>query len=545
MKVLVVQLCRMGDIVQTLPVLTGLASEGVEVHLVLREEFRGLPLPRAITRVHSLPAALGSGAAPAEVGVRIAELGAFLMRLAEERFDTVINLSHDPESSAITRYVGARDIRGVTLEDDRNFGVRGAWMEYLLSLPANRHLGPFNLSDVYCRVARLEHLPEPRLELPAPARERAKRLLAEGTLSEPPRVGLVPGASDARKCWSAASFAELARSLARRGVGVVLLGTKAERELSETIREDAGPGPVNLAGETSLPELAAVLASLDLVVTNDTGTMHLAALAGTTTLTLTLGPAHVHESAPFGSGHVSIQPELHCHPCDFASFCSDPVCHDVVAPESVVALALAMLSGAPLEEIDVSGCRALRTRFDERGRLRALPVRPVPARVDDVLRLVYRELWERTLGSQAPLDASDLAQELELHWERGSALALAEEVTIVGERARALAVTLETAVSELLSDLRRETTGDNKIALRLGRLSDEVDRAGRLDARIRPLTAHTLLRLQLIGSRSRAAAPTELLRCLTGAANRARTLHAIVSKLREALEASAGSPSSA
>jgi ADP-heptose:LPS heptosyltransferase len=98
---------------------------------------------------------------------------------------------------------------------------------------------------------------------------------------------LVPGGAAHRpdKRWPAERFAALAQALAARGCTPALLGTAAERELTGAIAA-AAPGTRDLAGQTGLEDLVALGRGAALSVGNDTGPMHLLAVAGTPALVL-------------------------------------------------------------------------------------------------------------------------------------------------------------------------------------------------------------------------------------------------------------------
>ncbi len=117
-------------------------------------------------------------------------------------------------------------------------------------------------------------------DVPPPDLSWAKADLAAFDL--PARYALVvPGGAAHRpdKRWPAAYFAGLARWLATQGIRPVLLGGDAEKSLCGEIREGC-PDAVNLAGRTTLAEIAALAKGAELGVGNDTGPMHLIAAAG-------------------------------------------------------------------------------------------------------------------------------------------------------------------------------------------------------------------------------------------------------------------------
>lgn len=122
-----------------------------------------------------------------------------------------------------------------------------------------------------------------------------------------PGIGLLPCSRQARKNWAPERFIEVARALrAQAGTTVVLLGGPADMPVCDAIARGAGEGIVNLCGRTSLVELGGLLKALDLLVTVDSGPMHMAAAVGTPVVAL-FGPTDPLRTGPYGPGHRVIR----------------------------------------------------------------------------------------------------------------------------------------------------------------------------------------------------------------------------------------------
>ena len=164
-------------------------------------------------------------------------------------------------------------------------------------------------------------------------------------------VGLQLGTNCDLRRWPVASFAKLAQGLARAGYTPVLVGAPSEQHLGlrllESMNNDSGK-VLNLMGKTDLPALAAVLGRCGLVVSGDTGTLHLATAVGAKTLSLFMGPAQVHETGPYGNGHLIIQARDKCGPCQeqTAQCQGQAPCRGLIRPEAVLKAALSLLQGA-------------------------------------------------------------------------------------------------------------------------------------------------------------------------------------------------------
>jgi heptosyltransferase II len=203
--------------------------------------------------------------------------------------------------------------------------VRGAAANgrtLLLTDPVPRgRLTDRHRTDVYLELvtgAAPEPGQAPVLPVSAPVRDRWRALRDGIAPSAAPLagagalVGIFPGSNARSRRWDAARFAALAEALASAGARVVVFGAATEAGLT---REVAGGRGVDLGGRTDLPVLAAALAECHILVTNDSGPMHLAAAVGTRTLVVS-GPADTRETAPRGADHVYLQRlDLPCVPC--------------------------------------------------------------------------------------------------------------------------------------------------------------------------------------------------------------------------------------
>jgi ADP-heptose:LPS heptosyltransferase len=167
-----------------------------------------------------------------------------------------------------------------------------------------------------------------------------ERLSARGLPADRPRVGFHCFAISTLRTWPAERFAAAIDSLARDcGASCVLLGSAAESERARALTAQCASRPASLVGETTLPELAAVLSRLDLLVCLDSGLLHLAAAVGTPTVSL-FGPGDPSRWRPLAGLHTMVWRGLPCSPCRDTT-CAFPVnrCMDEIGVAEVVAAA--------------------------------------------------------------------------------------------------------------------------------------------------------------------------------------------------------------
>lgn len=132
------------------------------------------------------------------------------------------------------------------------------------------------------------------------ARAKAASLLAEYQIGGRGYAVLVAGAAHEVKCWPVEKFAALAEKISEElELDVVAVGTAGEKERIEKIAELAKVPIINLAGQTKIPELMAVLAGAKVVISNDTGPGHIAVAFETDTVII-CGPTNPARIGPYG-----------------------------------------------------------------------------------------------------------------------------------------------------------------------------------------------------------------------------------------------------
>jgi heptosyltransferase-2 len=166
-------------------------------------------------------------------------------------------------------------------------------------------------------IDKPEPVREIRLHLGEPERRWAAKHLETLGLGGPRFVvGLNPGASfGPAKRWPAERYAALAdRLIGGLHADVLIFGSRAERPLAETVARAMTHMPALVAGETSLRQLMALLAQCRLMVTNDSGPMHLAAALGLPVAAL-FGSTDERATGPLGARVRVVKHPVACSPC--------------------------------------------------------------------------------------------------------------------------------------------------------------------------------------------------------------------------------------
>lgn len=341
-RIAVLRALQLGDLLLAVPALRGLraAFPRAEISLI------GLPWAREFVRrfAHYVDRFSEFPGYPGllEVSVDEARTSAYLAEARGYRYDLAIQMHGSGKTSnPFVLELGAH--RTIGYHDPSLPPPEGL----TLSAPypgdaheTHRNLGLLSLMGIASQGESLEFpvLPEDRS---AAAEIVARHHLGRGRL-----IGLHPGARPPARRWPWERFARLADELAGRiGARVILTGGPAEVDLAEQVATGMATPAINLAGQTTLGSLAALIETLDLFVSNDTGPAHLAVALGVPSVTI-FGPADHRRWAPLDRRrHRIVRRQVWCNPCPhWECPYQDHACLRWVAVDDVLAVAEELLS---------------------------------------------------------------------------------------------------------------------------------------------------------------------------------------------------------
>ncbi|MDR1044954.1 MAG: glycosyltransferase family 9 protein [Candidatus Adiutrix sp.] len=374
-RILLIQLAKLGDFIQSTPLLAN-----------IRRQFPDSEISLAAENPLVLEAARLSPLVDETLPVKENE------DLGRKEFQALFNLNSHLRAARLAAGIRAEKKYGPGLKNSElKFTPAQDFLMALMTV--RRDLGRFNLADLWnCLLPGSGPAP---LVWPRPGAEKAPR---PGLF----RIGFQLGARNHLRRWPLEDFARLGAELAGLGLNYrpVLIGSREERALGrrlEKLLDGRAPAPENLMGATGLAELGRVLAGLDFLVTADTGVMHLAAAAGAPVLGLFFGPAFGPETGPYGPGHLIYQALGPCAPCLENGPCRRRLCLERPDPVRAAALVAARLQGRPAPAADPSwppGHRLWLSDLDDFGQtLRPLDRRPLDP--DEILAQLITEAGRR------------------------------------------------------------------------------------------------------------------------------------------------------
>jgi 3-deoxy-D-manno-octulosonic-acid transferase/heptosyltransferase-1 len=336
MKILIVKLSSLGDVIHTLPVLSSLKQRFPESHITWLIEEQSVELLRdhpfvdkvlvfpknrwmgALTRFGSIPGCLQ-------------EISRFISDIRADHYDVVLDFQGLLKSGVFIGLVRAKQKWGFFPGREKS--------HIFLSDRVPYPSGPLHSVERYLTLIEAlgcERQP-PKFVIPIRQSHRTTVwAFFEKHAIDPnlPLVLLHPGTRWETKMWEESKWARLADILqAEYGCTILFTGNEREASMITRIAGSMRTAAINTAGMWSLNELAFLQAQATVVVTPDSGPMHLAASLGTPVIAL-FGPTDPVLTGPYGTGHTIITKDVDCRPC-FKRQCSSKECMTGITPEGV------------------------------------------------------------------------------------------------------------------------------------------------------------------------------------------------------------------
>jgi heptosyltransferase-2 len=296
-RVLVIQTAFLGDVVLTTPLFRALKSRWRGAFVA------ALVIPETAAILAGL-ATVDDVIAYDKRGGGWREFRRVARKVREGKFDVVVSPHRSARSAALARLAGA----------PRRLGYRESAWPFLytdrVARPPERHE-----TDRLLALAETLGIEgtDPRPEVALSAREREEARAAAGGK---PFAVLSPSSAWPTKRWRPEGFAAVGEYLRGRGLGVVITGTEAEREVCAAVAATLGSAARDLAGRTTPRELAALVAEAAVVVANDSAPVHLASAFDTPTVAVFGATVPAQGFGPLASrSRVAEVEGLTCRPC--------------------------------------------------------------------------------------------------------------------------------------------------------------------------------------------------------------------------------------
>jgi heptosyltransferase-1 len=321
-KILIVKPSSLGDVVHSLPLLSSIRSgfPKAEIHWVIAKGLEGLleghPMIDGLVIINK-----DMWKKISRTGETVREIRGLFRSLRGAGYDMVIDLQGLLRSGLITMSTGAHLRIGFA-------GAReGSTFFYNKKVSTGRDM---HAVERYLKIAEELGCDGGRVLFPFPPEKGGLPGIKEFKASLNDYAVLVPGARWDTKIWPAERFGMLASMLPLKSV---VIGSGKDVPIADRIVGIAGGKAVSLAGRTTLAELVEIMRGARMVISNDSGPMHIAAALNVPVAAL-FGPTSPERTGPYGKGHVIVRSERGCSPC-FRKRCRDFRCMQEISPEAV------------------------------------------------------------------------------------------------------------------------------------------------------------------------------------------------------------------
>lgn len=369
---MVIQLTRLGDTLQSLMALRAAKQlyPNLEIHFVAREGFadaaKRIPW---IEKVVTFPSEKILAPILNETGSQsqaLSELARWISPLVGSQWDFIVNWSYSESSSYLTGILPAR----VKLGFSRAVGnpslansttplvATDGWSHYVQGVIQGGIRQNIHLTDILTTqllTALQIHVGEPSDAGDAPVTsksffhlktEAASELALGSRWRDPSRkwIAFQLGAGKEDKTWDPDHWATLAEKILQNHpeYGIVLMGGEKDRWREEALRHALGDSDVtsgrniiSLVGKSNFDLWASVISRCQWLFSCDTAAVHLASVLGTRVMNLSIGPARLNETGPYGNGHYVLSAQHGCPACSQAGTAEGHVCRARLRPEIV------------------------------------------------------------------------------------------------------------------------------------------------------------------------------------------------------------------
>ena len=332
-KVLVLQLSRLGDLLQSTVLLNSLKNSGKTIYLLGDEKNR--KIAEEIDLIdYFIPFEIGYYLGLIKnnkLNECIESLKNFIRSLQLENFNELYNLNHSEINLIISSLLNIPVKKGFKVENNE-------FINFIYSVVTDRKKNRFNLVDIF------NHFFEKPIyakKLIISTKEKEKNIKFIEKIFKNENIVLHLGAGHKLREWGVLNFANLSNIIFKTSdFTITLTGTKSEtllgREFTQHIAPELKNRIINLIGKTDISLLKSILIRSELLISTDTGVMHLASACGTKTISLFYASAFPFETGPYSENAIMLSPEISCYPCtEFQQFCSNVKCKNLITPEDI------------------------------------------------------------------------------------------------------------------------------------------------------------------------------------------------------------------
>ena len=349
-SICLVQLSRMGDLVQTYRVSDSLKKYNPELELCLvARKKMASPMKDILAQcfdkiflldVENMVEKVDEGH-----GQKM-NISKILEDMNSNEFNTLVNLSWSKSSEYLCSLIKADKKMGVSRNEKNQIMIEDRWSQFVYSVVMRGGYCPYNIVDIYRSILGIG---------PIVLAPKTTKIL------DHKKIVIHPFASGPKKHWKYSKWVEVVYKILKtnRDYGVVIVGGEREREKADSML--AAPilekykGRIEMrVGEMGVNDLLNRLACAELFIGHDSFVSHLAALTDVTIVTLPMGTVRIHETAPYVSNAYMVCPRTSCFPCFPEDKCDFYKCHADVPYQVISGIVGLILSEGGVDRSSLS-----------------------------------------------------------------------------------------------------------------------------------------------------------------------------------------------
>ncbi|WP_372651980.1 glycosyltransferase family 9 protein [Halobacteriovorax sp.] len=397
----IVQILRLGDIIQTIQTAKSLRQEHGDKYkllLIARKKFANHLLDQinevfdeCIT-IDLKDLVLKSETVNLENSLNnIRELKA---KISSHNIDVCVNLSYSKTANYLMSLITASHKIGPYYNENANLNINDKWSQYLYANVLETSLNSFNLVDLY------------KLIIGVSPKEDSSNIVKTGNKN---KVFIHPFASDKKKVWGDSKWVEVIFKFLRDNESkeVFLVGAKNDQEACKKIINNPLLQTYNnrindLTGKHNITELKELLDDDSMFIGHDSMVSHLASLKKVPIITISLGTVRTAETVPYIAGAYNLSPQTKCFPCKPDTACDFYQCHADI-PYQTVNEALTIVSNGEeltkeslnkkLSHFHLNSINITKSAYNSLGLLSLESVLENEATYDETIRKFFTITW--------------------------------------------------------------------------------------------------------------------------------------------------------
>lgn len=262
-----------------------------------------------------------------------------------ENYELAVNLNYDIANALFINFFKSEK-KGVIAYNkalkNNEIILMGGTSNYLFNAVRNRNLNKINIVDIFSLIG-INKPAEIKSSYDIIKFKSRKKSIKLNANPEEARVCISIGATSAKRIWPADYYAKLIELIGNNfNSEIILVGTEEETDAALEIKKKLSPeiNIIDLTGKTSLGELIYLIKDFDLLISADTGTLHIAQIFNVPTVSIFTGNANFYETGPHTKGSPVIYSKIDCYPCYEHEPCRfNYACKSDVKPSDVFDLA--------------------------------------------------------------------------------------------------------------------------------------------------------------------------------------------------------------